>query len=60
MLPWRSVIARAREYRGPYGPLAFVAVLLGVPAVVTGEPDEHAEIAERFLPPPTYGRLTFI
>jgi hypothetical protein len=60
-----AVLGRSRGYVGPYGPPAFLAVLLGLPAVaVAGELDEVARndvrVATDFLRRPTFGRLRVV
>ncbi len=60
-----AVLGRSRGYVGPYGPGAFLAVLLGLPAVAIGdELDEVARndvrVATDFLHRPTFGRLRVI
>jgi hypothetical protein len=55
-----AVLARARGFAGTYSVEAYVAVLLGLPAIafVTGEPDpDELRIASSFLARPPFGRL---
>jgi hypothetical protein len=55
-----AVLARARGFAGTYGVEAYVAVLLGLPAVafVGAEPDpDDLRIASSFLARPPFGRL---
>jgi hypothetical protein len=55
-----AVLARARGFAGTYGVEAYVAVLLGLPAVafVADEPDpDDLRIASSFLARPPFGRL---
>jgi hypothetical protein len=57
-----AVLGRSRGYVGPYGAAAFLAVLVGRPAVaIADELDEVARndvhVATSFLPQPTFGRL---
>jgi hypothetical protein len=55
-----AVLARARGFAGTYGVEAYVAVLLGLPAVafVNREPDpDELRIASSFLARPPFGRL---
>ena len=55
-----AVLARARGFAGSYGVEAYVAVLLGRPAVALlgGEPDpDDLRIASSFLARPPFGRL---
>jgi hypothetical protein len=58
-----AVLARARGFAGTYGVEAYVAVLLGLPAVafVVEEPDpDDLRIASSFLARPPFGRLHVI
>jgi hypothetical protein len=60
-----AVLGRSRGYVGPYGAAAFLAVLLGLPAVaIAGELDEVARndvrVAADFLRRPTFGRLRVV
>jgi hypothetical protein len=60
-----AVLGSSRGYVGPYGAAAFLAVLLGLPAVViAGELDELARndvrVATDFLRRPTFGRLQVV
>jgi hypothetical protein len=57
-----AVLASSRGYVGPYGAAAFLAVLLGLPAVaIAGELDDVARndirVATDFLHRPTFGPL---
>jgi hypothetical protein len=55
-----AVLARARGFAGTYGVEAYVAVLLGLPAVafVGADPDpDDLRIASSFLDRPPFGRL---
>jgi hypothetical protein len=55
-----AVLARARGFAGTYGVEAYMAVLLGLPAVafVVEEPDpDDLRIASSFLARPPFGRL---
>ena len=60
-----AVLGRSRGYVGPYGAPAFLAVLLGLPAVaIADELDEVAgndvRVATDFLRRPTFGRLRVV
>ena len=60
-----AVLGRSRGYVGPYGAEAFLAVLLGLPAVaVADELDEIARndvrVATEFLRRPTFGQLRVV
>jgi hypothetical protein len=60
-----AVLGTSRGYVGPYGPAAFLAVLLGLPAVaIADELDEAARndvrVATGFLRRPTFGQLRVV